>query len=243
MRPIGFSTGALAFGDFRRGLEIVRAARMPVVELSALRESELDPLADALPGLDIDGFTHVAVHAPSAMMDERHVVGRLRAAVDRRCSIIMHPDAIQEVALWRGFGPLLCLENTDKRKETGRNREELARWFHDLPDAGFCLDLGHARQCDPSMTEAYFLLKVYGERLRQVHISEVSTQSKHCGLSRAAILAFQEVAGHIPERVPIILESVLPESAVAEEIMHARTALTPVDAAPSTGGARVVAVL
>ena len=49
MRPIGFSTGALAYGDFRRGLDIVRENQLPVVELSALREPELEPLVASLP--------------------------------------------------------------------------------------------------------------------------------------------------------------------------------------------------
>jgi len=199
---------------------------MPVVELSALRECEVDALTNALPELNLEGFDHVAVHAPSDMSDERHVIMRLRAASERGSPIIVHPDAIQDVARWREFGPLLCLENMDKRKHTGRDRDELAPWFEQLPEASFCLDLGHARQCDASMTEAYLLLRVHGHRLKQVHLSEVSTRSKHCGLSRAAVLAYQEVARLIPETIPIILESVVSESAVEQELGLARTALT-----------------
>ena len=43
MRPIGFSTGALAFADFRRGLALTRKAECAAVELSALRQAELFP--------------------------------------------------------------------------------------------------------------------------------------------------------------------------------------------------------
>ncbi len=45
MRPIGFSTGALARADFRRALDMLLARNITVVELSALRLSELQALA------------------------------------------------------------------------------------------------------------------------------------------------------------------------------------------------------
>jgi hypothetical protein len=45
---IGFSTGSLASGDFRRGLEMALRARVEAIELSALREDELDPLLGAV---------------------------------------------------------------------------------------------------------------------------------------------------------------------------------------------------
>ena len=59
MRPIGFSTGALARGDFRRALASLQAHRIDIVELSALRMEELEPLIAALPGLDLERFTFV----------------------------------------------------------------------------------------------------------------------------------------------------------------------------------------
>ena len=56
MRPIGFSTGALAYADFSRGLEMVQQHGLHVVELSALRQNELVPLLNAIPRLDLGGF-------------------------------------------------------------------------------------------------------------------------------------------------------------------------------------------
>jgi aryl-phospho-beta-D-glucosidase BglC (GH1 family) len=73
----------------------------------------------------------------------------------------------------------------------------------------FCFDIGHARQVDSTMTKAYFILKTFGSRLRQAHVTEVSTRSKHDPLSLASILAFREVAARDLEtsagRVPLIL--------------------------------------
>ena len=44
MPRIGFSTGALALGDFRKGIKLQRREDIQAIELSALREDELDGL-------------------------------------------------------------------------------------------------------------------------------------------------------------------------------------------------------
>lgn len=227
MRPIGFSTGALALGDFRRGLAMTRAARLPAVELSALRQHELRPLLDALPSLDLSGFAYISIHAPSQIAPEWEAEASelLRAELWRNWPIIVHPDAITNAVLWQDFGPLLCIENMDKRKPIGRTARELRSVFERLPEASLCFDVGHAQQCDPSMTESYLILREFGARLRQVHISEVSTSSRHNRLSQLAMLVFPEVAHRIPESVPLILESPVKEAEIAEEIDRARRAL------------------
>ena len=48
MRPIGFSTGALALSDFRLALEELQGQSVNSIELSALRYPELRPLLRAL---------------------------------------------------------------------------------------------------------------------------------------------------------------------------------------------------
>jgi hypothetical protein len=116
----------------------------------------------------------------------------------------------------------------DKRKPIGRNVRELRQTFDSLPDARFCFDIGHARQVDPSMTEASLLLKAFGDRLAEVHISEVNTASRHDPISRNAVIAFQSVAKYIPEDVPIILETLIDEgqSEIPTEMQRAREALS-----------------
>jgi hypothetical protein len=227
MRTIGFSTGALAFGDFCRALALLRPYDTHVVELSALRQPELGPLTAASADLDLSQFSYVAVHAPSNINidSEGEVVKDLLNLAARGWSIVVHPDAVHEFALWRNFGNLLCIENMDKRKPIGRTVEELASVFDRLPDASFCLDLGHARQVDATMTEAYLMAKVYGPRLRQVHISEVNTSSKHDRLSFSSIRAFQLIAELIPENVPLIIESVIEYWEIPDELRRVDEAL------------------
>lgn len=179
MRPIGFSTGALAYADFRRGLAMTRRAGVAAVELSALRQPELIPLLDALDTVDLTGFGYISIHAPSCFEPtwETILVDRLLEQAWRKWPIVIHPDALGDFSLWRALGPQICVENMDKRKPVGRSARELAWIFQKLPDATLCFDIGHARQFDSTMTEAYLILREFGARLRQVHVSEVNTRS------------------------------------------------------------------
>jgi hypothetical protein len=227
MRLVGFSTGALAYADFRRGLHLLDGSRARAVELSALRMDELGPLLEALDSLDLGRYEFVSVHAPSGLapLHERQVVKKLMTIAERGWPVVVHPDSIHDVSLWRPLGKSLCIENMDKRKPVGRTRDELARWFHDLPDASFCLDLAHARQIDPTMTEAYLMLRDFGSRLAEVHLSEINSACKHEPISYSASLAYGRVASLIPSSVPIILESILGSVLIDDEIEAAHRAL------------------
>jgi hypothetical protein len=220
MRIIGFSTGALAYSDFRRGLAMISTDVVQAVELSALREGELEPLLDALDSLPLLNFRYISIHAPSefSMLSERIIRDRLHKELWRQWPIVVHPDAINDFGLWREFGSLLCIENMDKRKPVGRSQRELGRIFDKLPEASLCFDIGHARQFDSTMTEAYLILREFGSRLRQVHVSEVNTRSKHDRLSYASILAFQEIAGMIAADIPLILETPVETFEIKSEI-------------------------
>jgi hypothetical protein len=226
-RPIGFSTGALAYADFERALRMLRPLPVHAVELSALRQPELAPLTDSLDRLDLSQFSYIAFHAPSRIEPsaEAEVVERLERVAQRGWPVILHPDAIHNYSLWRRLGKALCIENMDRRKPAGRTVAELGPIFEELPEAGFCFDIGHARQVDSTMTEAYFLLRHFGSRLRQLHVSEVNTRSTHDPLSYGCVLAFRQVAEFIPEHVPLILETPVPEDRIESEMERAREAL------------------
>ena len=225
-RLIGFSTGALAFGAYDRGLAEVRLHALEAVELSALRQPELEPLINAIDDLDLSGFQHIAFHAPSeiAAGTERLVVELLLRVAERSWPIIVHPDVVEDYSLWSQIGSALCIENMDKRKPIGRTAVELESLFALLPEASLCFDIGHARQVDSTMTESYFILSRFHAKLRQVHVSEVNTRSKHDSLSYASILAFRRMADMIPMNVPLIIESVIDASQIEAEIERVREA-------------------
>ena len=141
--------------------------------------------------------------------------------------VVVHPDTIYTPEKWKRLGGRLVVENMDKRKPTGRTVSEMRTIFDALPDARFCFDIGHARQVDPSMTEASLLLRAFGDRLELVHISEVNTASRHDPISPNAVRAFQCVARYIPESTPIILETLIDsgQSDIQTEITRAREGL------------------
>jgi hypothetical protein len=227
MQPLGFSTGALALSDFRGALELLNGQPVNAVELSAIREPELIPLLRSLDQLDLSRFTYVSIHAPSRFSPEAE--GPIfQALYDQRqynWPIIVHPDTLNLDHDWRLLGPQLCIENMDKRKPIGRTVRELDLLFERFPAASFCFDIGHARQVDTSMIEAYKMLKKFGPRLRQIHVSEVNSRNKHDRLSFVSILDFQEVAHMIPPDIPVIIESIVSGDQIAAEIGRVRKAL------------------
>lgn len=226
-RVIGFSTGAVAPGDPRRALALLADSGARAVELSALRLTELPPLLDAIPDLDLAGYEHVSVHAPSRFerAEEAKVADALAARVPASWPIVLHPDTIHDAAAWRPLGPRLFIENMDKRKTSGRTAGELARVFEALPEAHFCFDVGHAHQIDRTMNDAWELLRALGARLGQVHVSEVTTAGRHALLGKTAIAAFRKVAREIPKSAPIIVESPALAREITAELGFAREAL------------------
>ncbi len=232
MHIIGFSTGAIALGNYRAALKLLRDEGVRAVELSALRLCELELLVGDIRHLDLAGFSFVSFHAPSRfdMADEPGVIECLKSVTKSGIPVVVHPDTMYTDDLWRAFGGSIFVENMDKRKPIGRTARELESLFKRFPEAGLCFDIGHARQVDPTMIEAHRILDQHGHRLKQVHMSEVNTASHHDPISQYAIRAFQRVAGFIPASVPIILETLIDrgQSDVITEIRNAEMALTEV---------------
>ena len=226
MRPIGFSTGAIAFSDVRRAVNLLREIPVSAIELSAIRVHELEPMMAIIDELDLSRYAYISVHAPSRFGPEQEAwIFQLLYERKHGWPVIVHPDTLYDHSLWRLLGKSVCVENMDQRKPIGRTVRELDDCFAQLPEASFCLDLGHARQVDPSMTEAYLMLKHFGARLAQIHVSDVNSNSEHDPLSFMSILDFQEIASTIPEEVPAIIESIVPAEQIISEMDRVKRAL------------------
>ena len=219
MRSIGFSTGALAKGDFRHAIELQsRLCGVRAIELSALRDHELRPLVDAIAELRLGSFSYVSFHAPSRLgsLSEDEVIAAL-SRVPAEWPLVVHPDIVMTPEKWRPFGRRLCLENMDNRKTTGRTVAELRELLALFPEASFCLDLGHARQIDPTMALAFVMLTEFADRLVQLHVSEVGPAGEHLPVRALAAMAFRRLAHRVPRDCAVIIESVVtPENAKAE---------------------------
>jgi hypothetical protein len=231
MVSIGFSTGALAYSDFRRALRMLRDEDITAVELSALRMPEWIPLVGALESLDLSDFNYISIHLPSLMdtSEERQIVSSLHGLSHQDWPLILHPDTVSDFDLWSELGERLCIENMDKRKPSGRTQPELDVIFQRLPMARLCFDMGHAWQVDPTMNEAYEILKCYREKIVQIHVSEVNSRSKHDVLSYSTIQSFRDIAHMIPS-VPLILETPVLQSEMRQEMNKVRFALLPITA-------------
>ena len=134
MHPIGYSSGALARGDYRRGLALQDRPGFTAVELSALREPELRPLIDSVESLSLARFSYVSFHAPSAFknLEEKEVV-ELLLKLPPQWPVVVHPDLIHDIDIWATLGSRLCLENMDLRKRTGRTRCPAGGWLLPRP--------------------------------------------------------------------------------------------------------------
>ena len=224
MRPTGFSTGALAKGDFQTALKWLEATDTDAIELSALREEELPELLQAIDGLNLGRFCYKSIHAPKEFgrLSEHEAVDMLLPFAKKGFRIILHPDAIHDPKAWTTLGDALCIENMDMRKRTGRTVRELRSIFEQLPESKLCLDLGHARQVDPSMAVAFHLMHAFGDRLEEIHASEVDTGGNHVRMSRPCIEAFNQLSRHIKDNVAIIIESQVLQDGLNDEIASTR---------------------
>jgi len=220
---IGFSTGSLALGDFKSAINMLEGSSATVIELSALREQEFETLLNCFDRLDLRQFKYISFHAPGKLRDfsEEMLVKSLQKVRDCGWPIIVHPDVIQDFALWRSLGTYVLIENMDKRKPIGRTTADLEAIFELLPEASLCLDLAHVRQVDPTMTEATIMVKRLRHRVKQLHVSDVNSRSIHEPLNLEAIFAFRKVAHFIDPAVPIVLESPVPKERIEFEMRFA----------------------
>lgn len=227
MRHIGFSTGAVALGDFLKAITILNTQSFDSIELSALRIGEIEPLIKALPALDLAKYKYVSLHAPSSFTasEEAWLANLLFQGVPQQWKIVLHPDTIHDFSLWKKFGNRLAIENMDRRKPAGRSLAELQSIFRQLPEASLCFDIGHARQCDSSMTESFLILTALRNRLAHLHASEVNSESRHERISYGAMLAFRQVASLIPNEIPVIIESRVDPENLSSEADLAQEAL------------------
>jgi Xylose isomerase-like TIM barrel len=212
--PIGASTGFMVQerGDWPALVDAAADLSPFTAELAALSELELPGLLAYLlsAGDEVPAFRYLSVHAPSKdlrLAEPKLVDGlaRLPAVVD---AIVVHPDVIDEPGEYRRLGARLVLENMDTRKGSGRTADELAPLLAELPDAGLCLDVAHARDVDASMAGAHELLDRFADRLRHLHVSSLDEAGHHVPLTAQDEAAFGPVLQRCRD-VPWILEAPL----------------------------------
>lgn len=208
--PLGASTGYMVDrrGDWVGLVERAAGISSFAVELAALREDELDPLAEFLSQASNLPFRYLSVHGPTKgpRMEDGELVDRLLGLPASVNAIVLHPDRIGDPEPYRALGERLVIENMDSRKALGRRAEELEPLFERLPLAGFCFDVAHAWTVDASMGVGGELLDKFAARLKHVHVSSISPEVGHVPLTEADERLFASLLARCRD-VPWILEA------------------------------------
>ena len=209
---IGASTGYMSGdrNDWPTLARMAAAVSIVAVELSALSEPELAPLVAWLDQAPALPFQWVAAHGPTKgrHLPEREFVAMLSALARHVDAVVLHPDTMEDLALYRPLGSKLAIENMDARKSVGRTAQDLEVLFDALPAARLCFDIAHAAEVDPDMHEGGWILDRFGSRLSHVHVSSLDGSSHHVPLS----VGDEERFGPLLNRcrdVPWILEAPL----------------------------------
>jgi len=212
MNPIGFSTGAIAKGDFRKALEILAPTSGDAVELSALRAGEFTPLMDALPSIDFRKYQHVSLHTPKSFGGKvtafNAITSIIQAPKVLSC-VVAHLSAIVSTTVWGTLGSLLALENTDEPPSLLRQQSSA------LLRAGICIDIGHAVRQDITGATAVALFDLARVcPIKEIHLSVCRFDGKHVLLSSLKQVPeiYRTIVAMIPDRIPIILEGEVPPS-------------------------------
>ncbi|MEA2467165.1 MAG: hypothetical protein QOJ57_1291 [Thermoleophilaceae bacterium] len=207
---LGCSTGFMheSRGDWPRLVREAAAECSFAVELAALSEPELPGLVRYLEAGPSLPFLYVSVHAPSKQrripeVDLVGMLGRLPRSVD---AVVVHPDAIGDPSLYRALGRKLAIENMDARKPDGQTVAQLEPLFGELPDAGLCFDVAHAKSVDATMAEGARILDAFGDRLRHVHLSSLDDNCHHVPLTEDDESIFAPLLSRCRD-VPWILEA------------------------------------
>jgi hypothetical protein len=207
---LGCSTGYMheQRGDWPGLVRQAAAECSFAVELAALSEPELPGLVRYLEANPSLPFLFVSVHAPSKErripeIDLVAMLSRLPRSID---AVVVHPDAIGEPSLYRPLGRTLAIENMDVRKPDGQTVEQLEPLFEELPEAGLCFDVAHAKSIDPTMAEGVRILDAFGDRLRHVHLSSLDHDCHHVPLTEDDESLFAPLLSRCRD-VPWILEA------------------------------------
>lgn len=90
-----------------------------------------------------------------------------------------------------------------------------------LPEAQICFDVAHAYQVDPTLIEARRMIRVFGNRIAQLHVSQLDHACAHHGLTYGIVQQFQTLMPLLPD-VPVILESCVPAAEIGRQLDLAR---------------------
>lgn len=215
MKTLGFCTG-FAYKTIpptsRRAIEICRRIGCRAIELSCIGgfgDSSLSGLKK-LKASDLADFRYISLHAPSRNVKYRRddatrqildIMQKACAELNAQC-VVIHPDTVIDWGILKEYPLPFAFENMDNRKKSHRDVGDMLKVFQDT-DYEFVLDVNHCFANDPTMRLAEEMLKNFGDRLCEIHVSGYTNY--HAPLHRTEQ---KEILEAIPDTdVPMIIES------------------------------------
>ena len=231
MEQAGFSTGCLyrEKWSLEDKVKFYRQFGADNLEISFLGYREIlgfEPSKE-LAGL-AGAFRRVSIHAPakgftygrnniSGAVLEKLFILTSRISVS---DIVAHPENIDDFSILEKTGLPFIIENMDKRKDKWTTPKEFEQLARDYP-FGFLLDTQHTFEHDPSMKLGFEFLDVFGDRLRQMHVSGYAAYEPHYPLHRAsnryAVSKFLAMAPVVPKIAEGVLTKNIPLQAKLEQ--------------------------
>ncbi len=166
-------------------------------------------------------FDYVSIHTPISMIENlryrddpftNEIIAKLKFLVSELSvsAIIMHPSDVVDFDFLEKTGLPILFENMDSQKGSFKSVEDFGSLI-DKYSFNFTLDVEHAFENDPSGKLTKDLVEMFGDRLKEVHISGAIKDKdikeiNHCPLKdsnhRGKLLEALRGLKHIP----IILE-------------------------------------
>lgn len=212
--PIGFPSGCLAHCSPHATIAFSQAAGFPALELHPQN------IHDPILALSRHRFTYWSCHLPDKPeVSDRDLTRMICQDSTHTDNFIIHANKIKLPSEWEPYQDKVLVENMDNNRTFGRYPEEMEEIFDSLPNAGFCFDLGHAFQVDPTLSLAKEMVAAFGDRLKELHISYVDQEGHHHSIPGELFEPFAEITQNIPQDIPTIIEPsmALPLSLIQQE--------------------------
>ena len=215
-RIISFSLGNIwrwsDSPDRSKLIQYMKTLDITGVEIVFPTEQEL--YAFHLSGIDaqwLSGLPYTTIHAPfnlfSSHASKETILKQLNAISElyvktHAKSVVFHPAPCEKLALLAGRNFHVTVENLPPGKHTGI--PELRRIFKKYPEFSFCLDISHAYLW--SKYETARLIREFGSRLSQIHLSGTYRRKSHQSLQSVSRDFMQTIEGIKCLDLPLVVE-------------------------------------
>lgn len=211
---VGFSTGFM-YKEINpvsmRALNVCKGVSQEAIELNCVKGlSDNGEVITNISSDDLKGFKYVSLHAPTVKIRYKNDTSthKLLSKLSEICRVlpiklvVFHPDVVDCWEIFSEYQIPYAFENLDIRKCFGQTVDEMETVFQRL-DCKFVLDLNHCFTIDPTMQIAEKMIKKFGDRLSEIHLSGYT--SYHDLLYKTRQIEIMNPLKGI--NVPIILES------------------------------------